>query len=158
MEQADEALAGGRTPPSCPSSASFAVLPEADSFLSLSLTFPSRETEVGFSLTLPLPTSHFLPLPLDKTFTSLFPGLPIPATTDDGLMVRVGCSWPLTARPSQGCTSSHMKWEEPAYLSSPQTPASLLASVCFLPPFSEPRAPHLRNASPLTFGQSWVRV
>lgn len=33
--------------------------------------------------------------------------------------------------PSQGCTSSHRKWEDCAYLSSPQTPASLLASACF---------------------------
>lgn len=132
MAQADEALAGGRTPPSCPSSASFAVLPEADSFLSLSLTFPNRETEVGFSLILPLPTSHFLPLPLDKTFTSLFPWASHPShhgRRSDGW--GGGCSWLLTAPPSQGCTSSRMKWEEPAYLSSPQTPASLLASACF---------------------------
>lgn len=48
VEQADEALAGGRTPPSCPSSALFAVSLGAESFLPLSLALRSRETELGF--------------------------------------------------------------------------------------------------------------
>lgn len=71
MDQADEALAGGGphllVPP----------LPYLLCYLGQILSFsephlPQQGTRTRF-LTLPLPISHFLPLPLEQTFASLFP-------------------------------------------------------------------------------------
>ena len=146
--------------PTFPCLCPHAVLPGPDSFPSLSLTFASREMELGFSPTLPLPTSHFLPLPRDQT-SSL--RLPVPATTDDrsvgGLVSRSGWGVLLATCCTPKSGLHFLPHQEPAYL-SPHSASECLCwdtlSTCLLPLSLRFL---IREMGPsLTSGQSWVGV
>lgn len=100
------------------------------------------------------PPAH-LTLPASSSGPDFFPWLPVPATTDDR------CSWLPAVPPSQGCTSSHSRWEEPAYLSPHSASASeclcwATLSTCLLP--LSLRFLIREVGPPLTSGQSWVGV